>query len=573
MTQSVSEQVIKVERAQLRRTRIFFIVLSVFGSIVLGRLFYKAVVSHNYYFSLAKEQRLEQRALPAKRGDILVEENGSLYPLATTVTLDAVMIIPNQVSDPKAVAKGLAPILGRKEADLLALMDTNSLYIPPLAHKLSAQQSDQIKKLKLDGVMVYPENWRYYPEGPLAANVLGFVDAEGHGRYGLEEYFDQILRGKPGRIKVERDTGGQPISIAPNEISESVPGDSIVITLDRAIQNAVEERLRDALQRYGGVSGSVTVVDPKTGKILAMASMPSFDPNNYGDVKDSSQYINQAISGAYEPGSVFKPIVMGAALDSGAVTPETTETFGASVKIGEYEIWTAIKQAYGRENMTQVLENSDNVAMVWVAQKLGVDNLYRYLEAMGFGKLTGIELAHESSGILKPKKNLAEIDLATTSFGQGISVTPLQLTMALAAFANDGKLTQPHILDRIIRKNGKEEKVVPKVIRRVVSSQTARQISEMLVSVVVNGHGYQAQVPGYNVGGKTGTAQIPRDYGYDPWHTIGSFGGYAPIEDPRFAMLVRLDEPKMYWAEFSAAPLFGDVAKWLLPYLGVPPSK
>jgi cell division protein FtsI/penicillin-binding protein 2 len=368
---------------------------------------------------------------------------------------------------------------------------------------------------------------------------------------------------------------GNSIAIAAEFTEDAKDGDKVVLTIDRAVQDFVEQKLRAAVDRFHAKAGSVIVMDPYSGEIIAMASLPDFDPNNYGEVKNYDFFTSQAISSAYEPGSIFKTIAMAAALNEGVVTPDTTETFGAYVEVDGQKIWTATRQAYGRETMTQVLENSDNVAMVWVIQKLGKDAFYRYLRAFGYGVQTGVEMENEATGFVKSKHNLPEIDFVTMSFGQGIMVTPIQFVTSLACVANGGKLIQPHIVKKIIRENGKEEVTQSKVIREVLTPKTARQVGEMMVSVVENGHGKQARVKGYNVAGKTGTAQVADENGvYSYSKHIGSFGGFAPLEDPRFVMLVRLDEPQgVAWAEESAAPLFGEIASFLLKYYQVPPTK
>jgi cell division protein FtsI/penicillin-binding protein 2 len=305
-----------------------------------------------------------------------------------------------------------------------------------------------------------------------------------------------------------------------------------------------------------------------------MASRPNFDPNRFS-AYDAAGYLNPIISGTYEPGSTFKPIVMASALDAGAVTPTTTFNGTASVKVGDREIFNSEKKPYGVETMTQVIERSDNVGMVFVQRQMGGQKMYDYIQKFGFGTPTGIELSGEVSPGMTPIEQLYDVNFATMSFGQGIAVTPLQLMTAIGSFANQGKLMAPHVVEQIQHQDGKVETVQPKTIRQVVSPQAASQISGMMVRVVEAGAGKPATVPGYRIAGKTGTAQIPNGSGgYEEGTTIGNFVGFAPVEDPRFVMLVKVDRPKgVTFAEESAAPTFGELAKYLLAYYNVPPSK
>jgi len=570
-----TKTIARFEASQLRRVNFLFVVIVLFSAIAIGRLFHKAIIEHSYYLNLAKSQRELVREIPANRGEIVVEEEGRDFPLATNITQNTLTVIPNHITEPKKVAKELAVFVGKKPEELEKLFATSKLYIPPLKKRLTDEESEAIKKLDLEGVMLVPEQYRFYPEDRLASTVLGFVDTDKKGQYGVEGYFDKILRGTFGMVKGEKDSSGKSIAVAATSQENPKDGGTVVLTIDRAVQDFVEQKLRAAVERFSAKSGSVIIMDPYTGRIISMASMPDFDPNNYGDIKDYNAFTSQAISSAYEPGSIFKVITMAAALNENTVQPDTTGVFDAYVEVDGQKIYTAIKQAYGKETMTQVLENSDNVAMVWVIQKLTRDPFYRYLRSFGFGVQTGLEMENEASGFVKDKHNLPELDFATTSFGQGIMVTPIQFVTALAAFANGGKLVQPHIIDKIIQQDGREIVTQNKVIREVISPKTAQQIGEMMVSVVENGHGKAARVKGYNVAGKTGTAQVADENGaYSYSKHIGSFGGFAPLENPKFAMLVRLDEPKgVSWAEESAAPLFGEIADFMLKYYQVPPTK
>lgn len=536
------------------------------------RLFQKQITEHSNYLVQAANQFMIKSDVPASRGKIYFSD---MFPAATNTTMYQVLVVPIQVKDKEGTAEKLAKILDLDEKELFEKINNEKYYVPPLKHRLSEEDGQKIADLKLQGVVVTPESIRYYPEGQLASQVLGFVDASGDGKYGLEGYFNEQLKGIGGEIYGEKDTKGRVFDI--NSELQPRDGTSYVLTLDRDIQYKAEEILSKAVEDYEADSGNMIITDPKTGKILAMANAPTFDPNAYNKVPTAEQSVfnNPAISNAWEPGSVFKPLVMSAAIDDGKVEPDTENVFGNYVTINGYEIHTSTNEAYGRETMTQVLENSDNVAMTWVADLLGKETMYKYLQNFGFGKKIGIELDTETGGELDNYKRWSDVQQATISFGQGITASPLQVLNATSAIANDGKLMQTYIVDKILDYSGKEEPHQSKVIGQVIKPETAKKVTEMMVSVVEKGHGKKAGVEGYRVAGKTGTAQVAKPGGgyYEDRH-VGSFVGFAPADDPKFAIIVKLDNPKnVEWAESSAAPTFGEMAKWLLNYFGIQPTE
>ena len=406
----------------------------------------------------------------------------------------------------------------------------------------------------------------------MAAQVLGFVNADGKGQYGVESYFDDILHGSVGSVGQAKNATGQELALGVASYTPPKDGDDVVLTIDRNVQFKVEEALDSMVDRFSADGGSITVMNPKTGAIVAMASRPTFDPNRFGAF-DVASFTNQAISGTYEPGSTFKTVVMASALDKGAVTPDTRYRGTASIKVADREIFNAERRPYGDGTMTQVIERSDNVGMVQAIQRLGGQPFYDYVKRFGFGTPSGLELDGEVTPSLPALSELTEVRLATMSFGQGISVTPIQLLTAVGSFANQGKLVQPYIVDRIQHRGGSVEVTKPKVVRRVISPRAASQITGMMVRVVEVGAGHAAGVPGYRVAGKTGTAQIAAGGAYEQNATIGNFVGFAPADKPRFVMLVKVDRPKgVTFAEESAAPTFGEIAKFLLQYYNVPPG-
>jgi len=539
---------------------------------VLGwRLFQKQILEHATYLASAENQYIVKKDLPAQRGNIYASD---MFPLATNIQYYQVLAVPRNIKNPDQVASQLSNLLGLSKSEIFDQINNNKSYVPPLKHGLSEEEGQKIADQKIAGVIVLPESKRFYPENELSSQVLGFVNDLGDGQYGLEGFFNNELKGYSGQISAEKDILGRPFNIG--EKVDPKNGADFVLTLDHNMQYQAEIVLDSAVKKYKADGGSIVIMDPKTGAVLAMAGFPNYDPNKFNEIAGSSQDVfnNPVIVKAYEPGSVFKPLIMAAAINEGKVQPDTKGVFSNKVTVDSYEIHTSTDRAYGEETMTQVLENSDNVAMVWVSEQLGKDLEYKYLKDYGFGRKSGIELDTENPGDVLDLKQWSNTQRATIAFGQGISVTPLQLVTAVSTIANGGKLMKPYIVSQIDYPDGRKDTRGAQEIKRVINTDTAQKVIEMMVSVVTNGHGKKAAVPGYSVAGKTGTAQVPNPNGgyYNDRH-IGSFVGFAPANDPKFVMLVRLDQPKnVDWAESSAAPTFGEMAKWLLGYLNVPPQ-
>lgn len=561
------------------KLRIVFVVMVVFiiFSIIILRLFQKQVIEFDHYNTLAYNQRYrEQKIIPA-RGEIFIGDiySSDNFPLATNKTFWSVMIIPNHVEDPVALANGLGPILDIDPNHIIGLLSEKKVYIPPLKKKMDDATSKKIEALKMPGIVLIPESYRDYPEGMMGSTFLGFVNSDGEGQYGVEAYLNEVLKGKEGKIVSERDILGRQITVSDSKVILPKNGKDVVLTIDRVIQFIAEQEIRKGVESHMADSGSVVVIDPKSGGILAMAEWPSYDPAKYSEVEDLSLFRCMAVSDAYEVGSVFKPIAMAAGVDSGAVTPDSGDYFEANIKVQDKTIWNSERKAYGYETMTQVLENSDNVGMVWMIEKTGKDTFFDYFEDFGFGKITGVEVAGEFSGIVRDRRNSIPVDVATMSFGQGFTATELQMVQAMGAIANDGIMIQPKIVKEYIDKDGKTQKVDPKIVGRILKESSARDLGQMLLSVVERGHGKQARVKGYRIAGKTGTAQIAKKDGpgYEADKFTGSFLGYGPVENPVFAMVVRINVPKdVIWAESTAAPVFGNIAKRIIEYYQLPPD-
>ncbi|MFA6081841.1 MAG: penicillin-binding protein 2 [Patescibacteria group bacterium] len=561
-----------------RRIAVMLTILMAFSAVVLIQLFRRSVLQSGLAEAKAEAQQTVQVKLNPFRGSILVKDKDSTAttPIALNEPQSTVNVVPNQVKDAKMVAQKLSPLIGMDEAALFDLINNKKTYIPPVAKKLSLEVGQQIIAMHLNGVTVSIDGYRTYPEGQLASQLLGFVNAEGNGQYGVEGYYNNQLQGFIGSIFGKKDGWGN--TYIDQESVTNNKGASIVLTIDRDVQATVEQLLQKYVDEFKAKSGSVVIVEPQSGKIIAMASMPTYDPNNYNLVKSDQQNVfqNLNVSRTFEPGSVMKTISIAGALDSGKVPIDYTGNYGSSVNVDGFEIHTADNKSYGHETVADILVNSDNVAMVDISSKMGRELLNDYMNRFGFGSKTGIDLDSEVAGSFPALKNWRSTNLATISFGQGISVTPLQMAMAYSAIANNGKLMKPYVVGEIDYSDGRVDKTKAQTVRQVVGSSVVQQVTDMMVQVVDRGHGKRAGVTGYKVAGKTGTAQIanPDGPGYVEGKNNGSFAGFAPATDPKFAMLVTIEEPQgVQFAESSAAPLWGDIAKYLLKdYYRVAPN-
>ncbi len=563
------------------RTRALTVIAGIITAVIVLRLFSLQVLQYGFYRALAEGQHSLYEQLFPTRGKIYMTERGSdaLFPLATNEPLTLVYANPSHVAgDPETISRELSPILD-VDAGMIyeRITKVNDLY-EPLKHGVRKSTVDAVRALNIAGIEFSNEQVRMYPEGRYGSHLSGFLGYDGDGRkgqYGIEGAYDDELKGAQGHLKAEKDAAGRWIAVGGLSLVPAVNGDDVVLTIDRAIEHEACKRLDEAIQKHGADGGSVIVMDPKTGAVLAMCGDPDFDPNEYGTVEDPKTYSNPAIYHQYEPGSVMKAMTMASAIDQGAVSPATTYTDTGEVTIGKYTIKNSDGKAHGVQTMTQVLEESLNTGAIFAMRQIGPKAFSAYLEKFGFGEKTGIGLPGESPGDLSTLRPGKEIFAATASYGQGITVTPMQLAAAFGVLANRGVLIQPYVVKEIRHADGTVTKTQPVEVRRVVSAETATTVGAMLVNVVKNGHGKRAGVPGYYIAGKTGTAQVPRTDGpgYQDGVTIGTFAGFGPVEDPAFVMVVRIDRPRdVQFAESSAAPLFGDLASFILHYLDVPPT-
>lgn len=557
---------------------VFFVVVA--AALIVVRLAVLQIVRHTDYQALARGQHEALEELIPQRGTIYAQNNETTYPVAINRAYNMAYAVPRDVTDVEKTTVVLSSLLDLDEGVVREKLSKREDLFEILKHRLSPEEERRLSESNLDGIHLSQEYFRYYPGGELASHIVGFVGSDGQdyrGRYGLEASYENILRGQKGMLQQERAAGGGWISIGDRLLTPAQNGPDVFLTVSYPVQYEVERILREAVERHRADGGSAVVLSPHDGKILAMASVPSFDPNTYNTVEDIARFVNPIVSHAYEPGSVFKPITMAIGIDHGVVTPDTAYVDTGSVVEAGYTITNAEGKVYGKSTMTKVLEESINTGVIYVEKLLGNTAFADYVRQFGFGKKTDIVLPGESPGNTKNlEETKRDIQFFTASFGQGISVTPLQLAVAYGALANGGVLMTPQIVEKMTYADGREEIIAPQKRQRVIKEETARAVGEMLRNVVVNGHGKRADVPGYRVGGKTGTAQVAKSdaKGYDDGATIGTFAGYAPLDDPRFVVVVKIDNPKdVIWAESSAAPTFGKIMRYLLQYYDIPPTE
>ncbi|PLX21131.1 hypothetical protein C0584_03470 [Candidatus Parcubacteria bacterium] len=468
--------------------------------------------------------------------------------------------------------------------DLKARLSKKNDPYEPIKDKVDDDLLAKVLEKNIPGILYIKKKHRYYPEN-FTSHISGFVgnsDSEVKGMYGLEGFFDEELSGEQGLIKAERDGNGNVIIVNDMEYNEEQNGSDLVLTIDRTIQFTACEKLKESAERHGADAGSVIVMKPQTGEIVAMCSYPSYDPNIYSEAESSNVFNNQAIFGQYEPGSVFKTITLAAGLDMDVITPKTIYNDTGSVMIEGWD--KPIKNsdfethgAYGWVDMNTVLEKSLNTGVIYAVEEIGYKQFSSYVRDFGFGEKNGIELETEAPGDITNllRRTMRPVEVGVASFGQGITVTPLQMINSYAAIANGGKLMKPYLVKEMINPDGTKNITKPHEIRRVISEKAAMLISGMLVNVVDGGHAKYAGVDGYYVAGKTGTAQVADDVnkGYGE-KTIHTFVGFAPANEPEFVMITRLDDPKdVYYAASSAAPLFGDIADFILNYWKIPKER
>jgi len=560
-----------------KRVVLLFGMCGIFLFILIVRLGFVQLRDGPFLKNLADEEHFRGVPVAPKRGNI-EDCNGNV--LAMSVSSETVYAIPAEVKKSgrqEEIAVKLAEILEMDKAKVLERITKRS-SLEYVKKKISAETAGKIKATNLPGIGIVEDSTRFYPNGSLAAHILGFTGIDSQGLEGIEHSRDKELTGIPGSILTEYGANGIKIPDAQHEFIQPVQGNTVKLTIDKNIQAFAERELAKMMTGQGvnmegrvPKNASILVMEPSSGRMLAIASAPTFDPNNY-QASDPSSRRNIAIQNGYEPGSTFKIITLSAALEEKVV--KMTESFydpGYATVLGKkIRCWKA--GGHGSQTMIQVVENSCNPGFIEMGQRLGMDRFYKYLTAFGFGKKTGIEMSGEAKGILANKKKATALDLATMSIGQTNNVTPIQLLTAVSAVANGGTLLKPQLVQEIIAPTG--EVLVPfkkEVVGRVISENTAKLAREVLESVVTNGTGRRTFLPGYRVAGKTGTAQKVGDGGYIQGEYVASFIGFAPADNPRLAVLVIVDGVPFYGG-VVAAPVVQAVMLDSLKYLGVKPD-
>ncbi|MBT5263028.1 MAG: penicillin-binding protein 2 [Candidatus Magasanikbacteria bacterium] len=556
---------------------------------IVSRIFFLMIIQHDFYVQLANgSHELFERLIP-KRGAVYAQDtrNKELYPLAMNRDVFLLYANTQEITNDnmaETVAETLAEVFSYDDEKKLAIyyqLNKRTDPYEPLEKHIEEGVKKHLEAKELPGIHFVRQSVRFYPEQSLAAQTIGFLgkDSEGEhiGRYGVEGYWNAELAGTSGFVEGLRGARGGLILSGGKKFEPATDGVDIYTTIDRTLQFKACSILEEARKEYEATSASLVIMDPKSGAIYAMCSTPEFNPNTYGHVEEVRVYNNTTIFTPYEPGSIFKPITMAAAINEGRLTPASIyHDRGVVDDVCETKIRNADQKIYKDQTMTGVLENSVNTGMVYVSQQLGKDAFKRYIHDFGFAAKTGIGLDSEVSGVVssldKNKGDKIDCYAATASFGQGITTTPLQMVNAFSVIANGGVLMKPFVVERIEHSDGRVERTKPKEIRRVLSQSTASLVSAMLVSVIDSGHATGAGVNGYYIGGKTGTAQIAGRGGYTA-ETNHSFVGFGPVDDPKFAMIVKFEKPQRRFSASTAAPTFGKVARFIMNYYAIPPAR
>jgi cell division protein FtsI/penicillin-binding protein 2 len=534
---------------------------------VATRLVWIQAVAAPEYAQKAFIQRLKDIELPARRGSIYDREG---EPLAVSVEARTVFVAPNLVKDKEGTARVLADILGGQNDAYLKKLEKDSGF-EYVARKVDIERAVALERLDIEGVGFIDDYRRMYPSGQLASQVLGFVGIDDNGLAGIEKQYNRMLSGTPGVLLGERDPQGRPIPGGVQKEIDATHGHDVILTIDKDIQYQAQVELAAAVKTWGAKSGSVIIMNPRTGEIYAMASTPSFNPNEY-DEAAAGAVRNKPISDAYEPGSTLKAVTASAVIEEGYYKPDSMFDLPSTIKVGGRTIHEAHRRAAVRWSLTEIVTNSSNVGTVKLGLKLGEEGLYDSFSAFGLTEKTGVDFPGEAKGWLPPPSEWSASSIGNIPFGQGVSVTPLQLSRAVAAIANRGELVTPHFLLDV---PGVDQEPEAQPAKRAISEKTAQSVTAMLTAVVQEGTGKTAAVPGYTVAGKTGTAQkaLSGGRGYAGGKYVGSFIGFLPAEDPQVLVCVTIDEPtKAIYGGVVASPTFASLAEFTVSHLRIPPS-
>lgn len=567
---------LQLKRRIAHISRLNILVSSVlFIGVLIGvRLFFVQIIHRDYYVQKAQDQQYTKLAVKSKRGNIYLNNKYGEKIVAASTEQGFTLFLNNKliISFDGVYDKlnEITPI--DKDIFEKAAKKTNDPY-EILKRKVSVNEAEKIRNLKIAGVQLEEASWRAYHSGDYLSHVLGFVGLSSErdqtaGQYGIEKYYNEILEGETKEVAADKKTSGFLTAIVNKFDNMSEESSDIGLTIDPDLQKFIETEINATKTKWNAESAGVIVIEPKTGRILSLVAAPAFDPNNYQKEKDLKVFLNPFVQKIFEMGSVFKPLTMAAALNEGVLTPDTTYFDSGEVKIGPATIRNFDGKSHGTQNMTQVLEESLNTGAVFAMRKLGAQKLKTYFHNFGLAEKTGVDLPGELKGDLSNLNSGREIEFATASFGQGVAVTPIELVMALSALGNGGKLISPYLKER--------QDKTPVVIRQVITPQTSITISKMLVDVVdLKLAGGKAKIDGYSIAAKTGTAQIPnkdsKGYGDEYLHT---FFGYFPAYDPQYLILLFLERPhEVKYASQTLTDPFGEITKFIINYYTIPPDR
>jgi cell division protein FtsI (penicillin-binding protein 3) len=539
--------------------------LAIVGIVV--RLAVLQVRESGAYAMLGSTQRAHTEALPAVRGEIL-DRDGT--PMALTLDARDVYANPTLVTDPRVEAAQIAPILGEPQRAIRSALASSGTFAY-VQRQVDADVAAQLADLHLPGIGFLPVAKRYYPAGPVASQVLGFVNVDGVGTTGLERQYDTELSGTAGERTIEESAQGQEIAGGKQIVRQPEPGSNVVLTIDRDLEFQAQEYLKIAVRENRAKGGTIIVMDPRSGDVYAMATYPWFDPNAFGSV-DPSRFVNRAVTDTWEPGSVNKTITAAAALETGTVTPTETFRVADTRQVDGYTIHDA--EPHGVETMTlgDIIAHSSNVGASLVADRIGNEGMQQTFTRFGYGSPTGIGFPGEAAGLMPAADQWTNLTRATVSFGAGVAVTPMQMASVYATIANGGTWVQPRLVDATIDASGVRHDAPPALTHRVVRRSTARMLTRMLAYVVQDGTGDRAQIAGYQVAGKTGTAKKLDGAGRYVHRYVASFVGFLPAARPRVVVAVIIDEPKTVYGGVAAAPVFQQVARYAIQRLGIEPA-
>jgi cell division protein FtsI (penicillin-binding protein 3) len=527
----------------------------------LARAVWIQVVKGPEYAAMALRQHRETVMVPAARGTI-VDRTGE--PLAIGRLATTVYANPRQVDRARDLTLAAGKILGNDPAELYPTLVDRSRGFVYVARKADPRKAEQLEKLGYAGLGFYPEELRYYPQGPVAAQILGYAGLDNKGLEGLERSLEGTLAGRPGSQTIVKDPFGRALDVV--ETKQETPGRDVRLTIDRQIQANAEDVLQATVRRWGARSATAVVMDPQTGAILGMATAPRFNANRFATTR-ADRRRNRAVTDTYEPGSTFKLVTVAAGLQEGIVNPRSSFVLPPTLKVADRTIREAHSRGTERMTVRQIVEYSSNIGTITIAQRLGQGRLASWVDRFGFGKSTGIDFPGESPGFALPVDQWSGSTIGTVPIGHGIAVTPIQMARAYSVIANGGTLVRPHLIDRV---DGKS--VATRKVRRVVSRDVAAQMLSMLRGVVVEGTGTEAAIPGYTVAGKTGTtAKIDSNGRYSTSRYVASFVGLVPASKPKLVVMVMVDEPRGgFYGGVVAAPAFRDIASFNLQYLEIP---